>query len=53
MVSKHLAIIGVIAGIMLMLLAGNNITNGEKSFWTIVEMLAGVGLFASCIAKIN
>ena len=53
MESKHLAILGVILGIILMLLAGHNITEGDKSMWVIIEMIAGIGLFIACITKIN
>lgn len=51
--SKHLAIIGVISGIILMLLAGHNISDGDKDFWVVIEMLSGIGLFVSSITKID
>ncbi len=51
--SKHLAIIGVISGIILMLLAGHNISDGDKGFWVVIEMLSGIGLFVSSITKID
>tara|TARA_Y100000817_G_C16803856_1_gene520946 strand:+ start:924 stop:1085 length:162 start_codon:yes stop_codon:yes gene_type:complete len=53
MISKHLAIIGVIIGIILILLAGNDISDGDKSFWTIIRMFIGITFFLTCITKIN
>jgi len=53
MIPKHLAIIGVILGIILILLAGDDISNGDKSFWVIIKMFSGIAFFASCITQIN
>lgn len=53
MIPKHLAIIGVIIGIILILLAGDDISDGDKSFWVVMKMLIGIVLFVSCITKIN
>lgn len=53
MIPKHLAIIGVILGIILILLAGDDISNGDKSFWVIIKMFCGIVFFVSCITQIN
>lgn len=53
METKHLAIIGIITSIILMLMSGSDISEGDKSTQTVITMILAICLFAGSVSKMG